>query len=164
LTLLTSDDGGALIRLIAGDLAGHAGPGVTHTPITYAHVTLPPGGRLVVPWNPVFNAMAYALLGQGYADDEERPFREHELVRFVPSKAAKSGSNVSAGSGPAGKATAAAGTSGATGAGAGAGTASGGPAAAGSTAGGPGGTAAGAPPGAEAGGDTSHCVGDREFD
>ena len=82
LTLLTSDDGSALIRLIAGDLAGRTGPGVTHTPISYAHVTLPPGGRLVVPWNPAFNAMAYALLGQGYAGDEERPFREHELVMF----------------------------------------------------------------------------------
>src|SRR5687767_1454638 len=33
LRLLTSDDGGALVRLIAGDLAGFAGPGVTHTPI-----------------------------------------------------------------------------------------------------------------------------------
>ena len=84
LTLLTSDDGSALVRLIAGDLAGYEGPGVTHTPITYAHVTLPAGGRLSVPWNPAFNAMAYVLLGQGYAGEEERPFREHELVVFGP--------------------------------------------------------------------------------
>jgi len=84
LTLLTSDDGSALIRLIAGDLAGHEGPGVTHTPITYAHVTLPPGSRLEVPWNPAFNAMAYSLLGQGYAGSDERPFGEHELVLFGP--------------------------------------------------------------------------------
>ena len=34
------------IRLIAGDLAGHSGPGVTHTPITYAHASLRPGARL----------------------------------------------------------------------------------------------------------------------
>src|SRR5215213_5810875 len=33
LRLLTSDDGGALIRLIAGDVAGFEGPGATHTPI-----------------------------------------------------------------------------------------------------------------------------------
>src|SRR5438046_2407529 len=33
LTLLTSDDGGALVRLIAGELGGHSAPGVTHTPI-----------------------------------------------------------------------------------------------------------------------------------
>jgi len=84
LTLLTSDDGSALIRLIAGDLAGHEGPGVTHTPITYAHVTLPPGSRLEVPWNPAFNAMAYSLLGRGYAGSDERPFGEHELVLFGP--------------------------------------------------------------------------------
>jgi redox-sensitive bicupin YhaK (pirin superfamily) len=45
LGLLTSDDGGALIRLIAGDVAGFTGPGVTHTPITYAHVTLAPGAQ-----------------------------------------------------------------------------------------------------------------------
>ncbi|MER5209129.1 pirin family protein [Streptomyces sp. NPDC002838] len=28
--LLTTPDGGALIRFIAGDIAGYAGPGVTH--------------------------------------------------------------------------------------------------------------------------------------
>src|SRR4051794_26530897 len=31
--LATSPDGGALVRVIAGDVAGHAGPGSTHTPI-----------------------------------------------------------------------------------------------------------------------------------
>src|SRR5262245_66591789 len=31
--LLASEDGGALVRLIAGDVAGHTGPGPTHTPI-----------------------------------------------------------------------------------------------------------------------------------
>ena len=30
--LLTSPDGGALVRVIAGDVAGHRGPGSTHTP------------------------------------------------------------------------------------------------------------------------------------
>ena len=44
--LLSSDDGGALVRLIAGDLAGHPGPGDTHTPITYAHATVSPGAQL----------------------------------------------------------------------------------------------------------------------
>ena len=33
--LLSSPDGGALVRLIAGDVAGHVGPGSTHTPITW---------------------------------------------------------------------------------------------------------------------------------
>ena len=37
--LLTTPDGGALIRVIAGEVAGHRGPGSTFTPITLAHVT-----------------------------------------------------------------------------------------------------------------------------
>jgi redox-sensitive bicupin YhaK (pirin superfamily) len=82
LTLLTSVDGGALVRLIAGDLDGHSGPGVTHTPITYAHVSLSPGAELVVPWNREFNAMAYLLTGRGHAGDERRPVDQHQLVVF----------------------------------------------------------------------------------
>src|SRR3954451_10319749 len=63
LKLLTSDDGGALVRLIAGDIGGFSGRGVTHTPITYAHVTLAPGAQLAVPWTPEFSAFAYVLTG-----------------------------------------------------------------------------------------------------
>jgi redox-sensitive bicupin YhaK (pirin superfamily) len=84
LTLLSSPDGGALVRLIAGDLAGHAGPGVTHTPITYAHASLAPGAALTVPWNPAFSAMAYVLSGHGHAGAERRPVDEHHLVVFGP--------------------------------------------------------------------------------
>ena len=40
--LLSSDDGGALVRVIAGDVDGHRGPGATHTPITLAHALLSP--------------------------------------------------------------------------------------------------------------------------
>ena len=72
------------MRLIAGDLAGHRGPGDTHTPITYAHATVSPGAQLSVPWNPDFTAMAYVLLGQGYAGDEGRPVSDHQLVVFGP--------------------------------------------------------------------------------
>jgi redox-sensitive bicupin YhaK (pirin superfamily) len=82
LVLLSSHDGGALVRLIAGDLDGHPGPGSTHTPITYAHATISPGAELSVPWNPDFNALAYVLLGQGYAGGEARPVADHELVVF----------------------------------------------------------------------------------
>src|SRR3954464_5782787 len=42
-TLLSTPDGGALVRIIAGDLGGHQGPGATHTPITVAHATIAPG-------------------------------------------------------------------------------------------------------------------------
>jgi redox-sensitive bicupin YhaK (pirin superfamily) len=84
LTLLSSSDGGALVRLIAGSLDGHDGPGVTHTPITYAHVSLRPGAELSVGWNPAFSAMAYVLTGRGYAGDERRPLDEHQLALFGP--------------------------------------------------------------------------------
>ncbi len=43
-TLVSSPDGGALVRVIAGSIGGHEGPGSTFTPITYLHVTLSPGG------------------------------------------------------------------------------------------------------------------------
>ncbi len=84
LRLLASADGGALVRLIAGDLGEHAGPGATHTPITYAHASLRPGAQLEVPWSPDFNAMAYVLLGRGQAGAEGRPVDEHQLVVFGP--------------------------------------------------------------------------------
>jgi hypothetical protein len=84
LTLLTSDDGGALVRLIAGDLAGYHGPGVTHTPITYAHATLAPGAQIVVPWNPAFSAMAYVLTGRGAVGSEQRRVEEGQLIVFGP--------------------------------------------------------------------------------
>jgi quercetin 2,3-dioxygenase len=84
LRLLTSDDGGALIRLIAGDVAGAQGPGVTHTPITYAHVTLAPGAQLALPWSPDFSAFAYALGGRGTVGAEGRPIDDGELAVFGP--------------------------------------------------------------------------------
>lgn len=84
LVLLSSADGGALIRLIAGDLGGHGGPGVTHTPITYAHVSLRPGAQLDLPWNPAFSALAYVLTGRGRVGVEGRPLDSHELAVFGP--------------------------------------------------------------------------------
>lgn len=81
-TLLTSSDGGALLRLIAGELAGHRGPGATHTPITMLHVSLTPGAELTLPWQPDFNALAYALSGRGTAGPEGRPFRTGQSVVF----------------------------------------------------------------------------------
>src|SRR5258706_4500640 len=87
LVLLTSHDGGVLIRVIAGSLAGHDGPGVTHTPITYAHATIEPGAGLDLPWRPDFSAMAYVLAGQGFAGREARPISDHDLVVFGPGDA-----------------------------------------------------------------------------
>ncbi|UNO41055.1 pirin family protein [Streptomyces sp. MST-110588] len=80
--LLTSADGGALVRLIAGDIDGHKGPGITHTPITMTHVSLSPGAELTLPWRPEFNALAYGLAGRGTAGAEQRPFRMGQTVVF----------------------------------------------------------------------------------
>jgi redox-sensitive bicupin YhaK (pirin superfamily) len=84
LRLLTSDDGGALVRLIAGDIAEFTGPGFTHTPITYAHVTLAPDAEIAVPWNPAFSAFAYVLTGRGSAGREGRPVQDGRLAVFGP--------------------------------------------------------------------------------
>jgi redox-sensitive bicupin YhaK (pirin superfamily) len=82
--LLSSSDGGALVRLIAGDVAGHTGPGATHTPITVAHVTLSAGARLELPWRADFNALAYALAGAGSVGAERRPIESGQLAVFGP--------------------------------------------------------------------------------
>jgi redox-sensitive bicupin YhaK (pirin superfamily) len=65
IALLRSADGGALVRLIAGSVDGHDGPGATHTPITMVHATVTPGAQLVLPWRRDFNALVYTLSGNG---------------------------------------------------------------------------------------------------
>jgi redox-sensitive bicupin YhaK (pirin superfamily) len=80
--LLSSYDGGALVRVIAGDVAGHAGPGSTHTPITLLHATITPGAALTLPWRPDFNALAYVLGGRGTAGVEQVPVKLGQLVVF----------------------------------------------------------------------------------
>jgi redox-sensitive bicupin YhaK (pirin superfamily) len=82
--LLTSSDAGALVRVIAGDLDGHGGPGDTYTPITYAHATIAPGARLDLPWNPEFNALVYVLAGEGSVGVDRRPVRTGQLAVFGP--------------------------------------------------------------------------------
>ena len=83
-TLLASADGGALVRIIAGEVDGHRGPGATYTPITFLHATVSPGARLHLPWRPDFNALAYVLSGSGRAGSHGRPVSEGDLVVFGP--------------------------------------------------------------------------------
>ncbi|MDP9452193.1 MAG: pirin family protein [Actinomycetota bacterium] len=82
--LLSSGDGGALVRLIAGNVGGHVGPGSTFTPITLIHATVSPGAQLVLPWRNDFNALAYVLAGRGSAGAEHRPIGTGQLAAFVP--------------------------------------------------------------------------------
>jgi len=80
--LLASSGGGALVRLIAGSVGEHQGPGSTHTPITMAHATIEPGERMTLPWRPDFNALAYALSGAGTVGIEQAPFASGQLAVF----------------------------------------------------------------------------------
>jgi redox-sensitive bicupin YhaK (pirin superfamily) len=82
--LVASDDGGALVRIIAGDIGEHHGPGRTHTPITYAHATIAPGAQLSVPWQTDFNALVYVLSGNGSVGAERRPIHTGQLALFGP--------------------------------------------------------------------------------
>ena len=71
--LLASHDGGTLVRVIAGEVAGHAGPGSTYTPMTLVHLTLAPGATIQLPWRADYNALAYVLAGRGTVGAEGRP-------------------------------------------------------------------------------------------
>jgi len=73
--LVTTADAGALIRVIAGEIAGVAGPGSTYTPMTMLHATLAPTANLVLPWRRDFNALVYVLSGEGSVGPERRPIR-----------------------------------------------------------------------------------------
>ncbi|HEX6347243.1 pirin family protein [Umezawaea sp.] len=82
--LLTSPDGGVLVRVIAGDVAGHQGPGSTYTPMAMLHATVSPGARVRLPWRPDFNALVYVLAGDGTVGAERRPISTGQLALFGP--------------------------------------------------------------------------------
>ena len=85
--MVTSPDGGALIRIIAGELGGHRGPGSTYSPITLAHATLSPGARVTLPWRADYNALVYAMAGSGAVGAENRPIQTGQLAVFGPGDA-----------------------------------------------------------------------------
>jgi redox-sensitive bicupin YhaK (pirin superfamily) len=80
--LVSSSDGGALVRVIAGHVAGHAGPGSTYTPMTLVHATLSPGARVALPWRSDYNALVYVLAGHGSVGEEARPIQTGQLAVF----------------------------------------------------------------------------------
>ena len=79
-TLLTNENGDAIIRVIAGSLGEVNGPGSTHTPITLLHVSLLPGGQLILPWNRQYNALTYVLAGEGTVGLDHRPIGEGQMA------------------------------------------------------------------------------------
>ncbi len=78
--LLSSPDGGALVRVIAGEVGGHAGPGATRTPMAFVHATVAPGAELVLPWRPDFNALVYVLAGSGRVGAERAAVTDGQLA------------------------------------------------------------------------------------
>jgi quercetin 2,3-dioxygenase len=80
--LLSSADGGALLRVIAGSLSGYSGPGVTHTPIALVHATVSAGAQVRLAWPADFNALGYVLSGQGFVGSDRRPVKMGQLAVF----------------------------------------------------------------------------------
>jgi len=78
--LLRSGDGGSLVRVIAGDVAGHVGPGSTHTPMSMVHATIAPGAQLELPWRPDFNALVYVMSGDGFVGPSQSPIGTGQLA------------------------------------------------------------------------------------
>jgi len=82
--LLASNDGGALVRVIAGELDGHSGPGSTYTPMTFLHATLSPDAELVIPWRADYSALVYVLAGEGTVGSDRRPVQTGQLAVHGP--------------------------------------------------------------------------------
>ncbi|GAB3439884.1 pirin family protein [Phycicoccus ginsengisoli] len=78
--LLTSADGGTLLRVIAGEVAGVTGPGSTHTPMAMVHATVAPGGEAVLPWRSDFNALVYVMSGDGFVGPDQSPIGTGQLA------------------------------------------------------------------------------------
>jgi quercetin 2,3-dioxygenase len=80
--LLASADAGALLRVIAGNVDGHVGPGSTHTPITLLHASVAAGAQLSLPWQPEYNALAYVMAGTGTVGAKAEPIHAGQLAVF----------------------------------------------------------------------------------
>jgi len=91
--LASSLDGGALIRVIAGEVAGHQGPGSTYSPMTLVHATLSPGAHVVLPWRSDYNALAYVMAGRATVGIEQRPVATGQLTVFGPGDAISIGAD-----------------------------------------------------------------------
>jgi redox-sensitive bicupin YhaK (pirin superfamily) len=81
--MVASADGGALVRVLAGEIDGYRGPGISHTPLAIAHVTVAPGAQVDIPWDRSFNALAYVLSGSGAVGADSRPIRTGQTAVLV---------------------------------------------------------------------------------
>lgn len=78
----SSEDGGTLVRVIAGESMGKSAVIETRTPILYLHVTLKPGARFVQPVPLDFNVFAYIIDGSGMFGSSSVPATSGQMVVF----------------------------------------------------------------------------------
>jgi len=78
--LAASSDAGALVRVIAGEVDGVAGPGSTYTPMAMVHATVAPGAQLELPWDASYNALVYVLGGRGTVGIDGTPVHTGNLA------------------------------------------------------------------------------------
>ena len=81
--MVSTADGGALIRVLAGNVGDYKGPGISHTPITITHVTVAPGARAEIPWRSDFNSLAYVLAGRGSVGADGHPIHTGQMAVLV---------------------------------------------------------------------------------
>ena len=81
--LVASPDAGALVRVIAGEVAGVVGPGSTHTPISLMHASITPGSVVELPWNPCLQlaGLRPRRIGRGRPGSSARSHRSAGGVR-----------------------------------------------------------------------------------
>jgi redox-sensitive bicupin YhaK (pirin superfamily) len=65
----TSEDGKVTARIIAGEAMGNSSVIETHTPISYVHFTIQPGGRVEQAVPADFNGFVYVIDGAGRVSD-----------------------------------------------------------------------------------------------
>jgi hypothetical protein len=81
------------VRVIAGDVGGHSGPGATYTPMTLVHATLGPEAQLSLPWRDDYNALVYVLAGNGTVGEARIPIVTGQLAVLGPGNAVSIGAS-----------------------------------------------------------------------
>ena len=83
--LIASPDAGALVRVIAGEVAGVVGPGSPTRRSQLMHASITPGSLLSCRGTP-FNSLVYVLAGSGEAGPDRQPIGSGQLVTFGPGR------------------------------------------------------------------------------
>src|SRR5215468_2908048 len=77
-----TDDGKVGVRVLAGESFGVRAVIETHTPIFYLDFVIQPGGKVVQPVDPSFNAFAYVIEGEVRVGNPSVPVARGNMVAF----------------------------------------------------------------------------------